>query len=145
MKKQIQMSENEMLSDLAMSLGRPGRKDIKQILVVDDEPRIREVYQSIFKMLGFKVFTAANAPDACVLLAAEEIDIIILDINLDQHIRPALFRVIRHFCKKSKIIISSVYPINEQMKIFENADGYFDKSDNNEVLVRMVGGFYKNA
>jgi len=112
--------------------------EIKQILIIDDESRIREIYRMIFGMIGFKVFTASNAPDACVILSAEEIDIIILDINLGKPARPVLFQVIRRFCKKARIIISSVTPVREQMGIFDNADGYFDKSDNNEVLVRMV-------
>ena len=141
MKTSIETLEDKKQNDAEISWSWGGNKGIKQILVVDDETRIREIYQSIFKMMGFKVFTTANTTDTCIVLAAEEIDVVILDINLNEPNRGVLYRLIRTFCKKAKVIVSSVYPINEQMERLENADGYFDKSDNKEVLIKMVCSF----
>ncbi len=144
MKTQTETLDDKKQNDIEISWSWGGTKGIKQILVVDDEARIREIYQSIFKMLGYKVFTTANTTDACIVLAAEEIDIVILDINLHEHNRGVIYRLIRTFCKNAKVVVSSVYPIDEQMARFENADGYFDKSDNKEVLVRMVSSFFQD-
>lgn len=141
MKAQIETLEDKKQNDSEMSWSWGGKKGVKQLLVVDDEARIRDIYRSIFMMMGFKVFTTANSTDTCIVLAAEEIDIVILDINLHEPNRDVLYRLIRTFCKKAKVIVSSVYPIDEQMERLENADGYFDKSDDKDVLIKMVCSF----
>jgi hypothetical protein len=44
----------------------------------------------------------------------------------------------RTFHKNIKIIVSSVYPIDEQRERIKNADGYFDKSDGKDVLLSIA-------
>ena len=141
MRAQIDAWEDKKQEELGISWSWGGNKGIKQILVVDDEVRIRTIYQNIFKMMEFKVFTTANTTDTCIVLAAEEIDVVILDINLREPNRGVLYPLIRTFCKKAKVIVASVYPVNEQMERIKDADGYFDKADDKDVLVKMVSSF----
>jgi two-component system, OmpR family, response regulator len=54
----------------------------KHILVVDDEPHIREVVQYALEREGSKVTLAANATDAARALSTQSIDLIVLDIML---------------------------------------------------------------
>jgi two-component system, OmpR family, response regulator len=54
----------------------------KQILVVDDEPRIREVLQYALEREGCKVHVAQNAKEATLALERQSIDLIVLDIML---------------------------------------------------------------
>jgi two-component system, OmpR family, response regulator len=54
----------------------------KQILVVDDEPRIREVVQYALEREGCKVTLAENAKQAARALEQQTPDLIILDIML---------------------------------------------------------------
>lgn len=54
----------------------------KHILVVDDEPHIREVVQYALTREGSKVTLASNARDAARALSSEAIDLIVLDIML---------------------------------------------------------------
>lgn len=54
----------------------------KQILVVDDEPRIREVVQYALEREGCKVHLAENAKQAARALEQQTLDLIILDIML---------------------------------------------------------------
>jgi two-component system, OmpR family, response regulator len=54
----------------------------KRILVVDDEPRIREVVQYALEREGCQVRLAANAAEAAVTLQSDDVDLIVLDIML---------------------------------------------------------------
>ena len=37
-----------------------------------------------------------------------------------------------------KVIVTSVYPLEEQRERIRNADAYFDKSDSHDVLLKLV-------
>ena len=145
MKNQMELTNDKKQKDAEMGWSSVKAKGLKQILLVDDEVRFRILYKNIFKAIGFKVFTAANSSDACVLLTDEDIDLIILDINIAQEDGSVLFRVMRAYRKNIRVIVSSVYPIDEQQKKIQDADGYFDKSDNKEVLAMMVCSFLEDS
>ncbi|MDD5595430.1 MAG: response regulator [Candidatus Omnitrophica bacterium] len=54
----------------------------KEILVVDDEPDIRDVGTVRLKHLGYKVVSAVDAEEALVLLEKNIPDLILLDLLL---------------------------------------------------------------
>jgi two-component system OmpR family response regulator len=53
-----------------------------RILVVDDDPGIREVLSDYLGHHGYEVFTAASAPEMDRSLAAHSIDLIVLDLMM---------------------------------------------------------------
>src|SRR5215471_4596988 len=55
---------------------------IPQVLVVDDEPNIRELVQVALKFHGCSVTTAANGKDALRQAEANQPDLIVLDVML---------------------------------------------------------------
>ena len=52
------------------------------MLVVEDEPTVRVLAESIIEALGYVILSAANAREAITLLEQEHIDILFTDINL---------------------------------------------------------------
>ena len=69
----------------ARGLGRmkPKREKPTTVLVVEDEPTVRVLAESIIEALGYVILSAANAREAIALLEQEEhIDILFTDINL---------------------------------------------------------------
>ncbi len=52
------------------------------ILVADDQPNIRRLYQHTLEKNGYRVFTAENGEDALSVLEAEHIDLVILDVMM---------------------------------------------------------------
>jgi CheY-like chemotaxis protein len=110
----------------------------KRMLVIDDEVRIREMYRQILYPMGYGVVTAGNAVDAYNLLVRNKFDIVLLDIKMAEVDGSILFEKIRAFDKDIKVIVSSVYSMNEQKERVKNADGYFDKSDDKDVLVSLI-------
>jgi CheY-like chemotaxis protein len=52
------------------------------VLVVDDEPEIREIAEAILSMAGYRVLTAANGQEAIQIIAAKPVDLLFTDIRL---------------------------------------------------------------
>jgi len=110
----------------------------RRMLVIDDERPIMYAYQRIFSKEGFDVLIASNAIVANELLVREKIDIVLLDINMPEVDGTILFELIRAFHRNIKVVVSSVYPIDEQKEKIKDADAYFDKSDGKEVLLKII-------
>ena len=53
----------------------------KRILVVDDQPDVREALRLLLKGAGYSVQTAASPGDALAAVASWDFDLIILDMN----------------------------------------------------------------
>jgi len=53
-----------------------------KILVVDDEPNIRETISDILKDTGYEVVTVADGDQACQVVGKEDFDTVILDVML---------------------------------------------------------------
>jgi two-component system OmpR family response regulator len=80
MKQQRQESsyQTAMIAMTAMTEGDP----IPKVLVVDDEPNIRELVQVALKFHGCAVTTSATGMDALALAASADPDLIVLDVML---------------------------------------------------------------
>lgn len=72
------MKQESTYQTAAMTEGDP----IPKVLVVDDEPNIRELVQVALKFHGCAVTTSATGTDALALAAAAKPDLIVLDVVL---------------------------------------------------------------
>ena len=64
---------------------KPRRAKPTTVLVVEDEPTVRVLAESIIEALGYVILSAANAREAIALLEQEEhVDILFTDINLPE-------------------------------------------------------------
>ena len=55
---------------------------MKTVLIVDDEPRIRELYRDIIEEGGYQAFEAEGANTALLILKTHEVDLVILDVRM---------------------------------------------------------------
>lgn len=53
-----------------------------RILLADDEPAVRRLYQQMLEGNGFEVASAVDGQDALEKLLAEPFDLLILDLNM---------------------------------------------------------------
>jgi len=61
----------------------PKNAESTTVLVVEDEPTVRALAESVIEGLGYTILSAANAREAIALLEQDEsIDILFTDINL---------------------------------------------------------------
>ena len=54
----------------------------KTIMVVDDEPDIRETVRTVLEKNGYKVVTAVNGNDCLKKLPKQKVDLILMDIMM---------------------------------------------------------------
>ncbi len=56
----------------------------RQILVVDDEPKMRRVLEIMLQKMGHRVFSAGNGREALTAFAANTIDLVIADLRMPE-------------------------------------------------------------
>ena len=115
--------------------------DKKKIVVVDDHAMFRKglcMLVNLFSQYEI-LFDAEHGKDLIAKINEDHLpDIVLLDINMPEVDGAILFELIRAFHKNVKVIVSSVYHIDEQKEKIKDADGYFDKSDGKDVLISLV-------
>ncbi len=109
-----------------------------KILIVEDEGNVRRVYAELLKNEGFEVFEAEDAIRATEILTNKNIDIALLDIRLPRVYGSMLFDIMQKFHKKVKVIVASVYSVDEQKLIIKDAADYYDKSQGLDLLLEKI-------
>lgn len=111
---------------------------MKTILIVDDQERIRQLYKLIFTKEGYLVLEADNADKANEIIKKVNIDLMLLDIKMPEINGTILYEIIKVFHKGIKVIVSSVYPLDDQKNLIKGAADYYDKSEGIKVLKDKV-------
>ena len=118
---------------------------MKTILVVDDEERIRRMLSLMLRRKGFHVIKVNDAIAAHQLLReGQKVDLVLLDINLPEIQGDTLNEILQSFHYKTRVIVCSVLPIEEQSKRIPNALDYYDKSESFSVLMHKIEMVFKN-
>jgi len=83
----------------------------RTILLVEDEPFVREATHSILESAGFKVVSAGDADTAIKLYEASPrlIDLVMTDMVLPGRTGQQLCEELRHRCPDLKILLTSGY------------------------------------
>ena len=111
---------------------------MKRILIIDDERRIGQSYTALLSEEGFEVRHAASAQEATNLLIREHFDLVLLDINMPGVDGKVMYEVVREYDRNMKVIVSSVYPIEEQVQSILGACAYHNKSQGVDILVAKI-------
>lgn len=111
---------------------------MKKIVIVDDEEKIRKIYNNLLTAEGFQVIEATDAVGANEILKRDNVNLVLLDIKMPQVEGDVMYEIIQSFHKKVKVIVASVYPLDEQKRIITGAADYYDKSQGTEVLLAKV-------
>jgi two-component system, OmpR family, response regulator VanR len=61
-------------------MGAPPRNGSPTILVVDDDPELRELLDVLLADEGYRVLLAAHGSEALNLATSEDVDLIVLDL-----------------------------------------------------------------
>lgn len=88
--------------------------DGRLILVVDDEPMLRDVAKAMLKLIGFEVITASNGKECLEIYdqRGHEISAILLDMMMPQMNGEETFRALRERNPAVRVLLCSGY--NEQ-------------------------------
>jgi signal transduction histidine kinase/CheY-like chemotaxis protein len=97
------------------SMGPMLRPEPATILVVDDEPQIREVICAMLSDRGYVVKSADGAKTALTLLKSEAIDLICTDLVMPDMSGSKLIEEIKRTRPNTPIIVCSAYGIDEEV------------------------------
>ena len=112
---------------------------MQKILVVDDDKNIRDIYKRLLDFEHYQVLEAKDWEAATSLVAGQkDIDLILLDINMPVVDGTALYDVIRLYDSHIKIIVTSVYSLEDQKRLISKADDYYDKSCGTDILIGKI-------
>ena len=116
----------------------------KTVMIADDEQRIRKLISDFLQREGYTVVEADNGQSALTLLAAEKIDLVILDVMMPE---PDGLTVCREIRKKSSVPIIMLTARSEEMDqlfAFElGADEYVTKPFSPKVLTARVNALFR--
>jgi two-component system, response regulator, stage 0 sporulation protein F len=113
-------------------------KDVKKILVVDDEESIRLLYQEELEEQGYTVILAGNADEALEQFSAAQPDLVILDIKMPGRSGIEVLQIIREQSRNVPVILSTAYGEYKQDLQTWASDAYIVKSANVDKLINKV-------
>ena len=86
---------------------------VKPILIVDDEPIVRESLRDWLEDVGYKVVTAETGEQALELIMTRDFSVIILDIRLPGRTGITVLREVKEKKPDIKAIIITAYPSSD--------------------------------
>jgi two-component system alkaline phosphatase synthesis response regulator PhoP len=125
-----------------------------KILVVDDDPDIREVLTMILESQGYQIVAASDGIECLAMLKAENPDLMIVDLLMPKMDGFALLKELQDgrwskFRRVPILILSSVreeasrrrYELETALAF--NVDDYIEKPINPDVLIERVANLLK--
>ena len=107
------------------------------ILIFDDDENIRRTYRELLSSEGYLVRETSEPERAFHILETTPIDLVLLDIRMP--VEGTMLKVVlRAWSAHLKIMIASVYSLDEQRRKIPDADAYFDKSQGIEILLSQI-------
>ncbi len=85
----------------------------KPILIVDDEPIVREAIRDWLKDAGYQVATAESGEEALELIEKQDFSVMVLDIRMPGKTGITVLREVKALKPKIKSIIITAYPTAE--------------------------------
>lgn len=118
----------------------------KNILVVDDEPKIREVLFSLLESKGYGVYTAENGKEALAIFEKNNISLVLLDLMLPDISGEEVCALIR---KKSRVPILMLTAKSEESSFINGlsigADHYITKPFSLKALAAQIEAILRRS
>jgi two-component system, OmpR family, alkaline phosphatase synthesis response regulator PhoP len=119
---------------------------MKQILVVDDEPRITDICRDYLERSGFTVTTAANGADALTIARTKQPDLVVLDLGLPRMDGLDVTRALRKYSNVPIIMLTARVEESDKLIGLElGADDYLTKPFSPKELVARVRAVFRRT
>ena len=119
---------------------------MKEILVVDDEPRIAEICRDFLERAGFRVLTAGNGADALTLARTKQPDLVVLDLGLPKVDGLDVARGLRKVSNVPIIMLTARVEEHDKLLGLElGADDYITKPFSPKELVARVRAVFRRT
>ena len=117
------------------------------ILLIDDEPRLRQLLARILQLEGYTVLEAENARIGLKVLEHEEVQLVISDVKLPDKNGIELSAQIKELYPATEIIVLTAYgTISDGVTAIKNgAFDYITKGDDNDRIIPLVSRAVEKA
>jgi DNA-binding response OmpR family regulator len=111
-----------------------------RILIVDDDPVVRQFVDLVLTQQGYKMSSAAASDTALQVLGRESFNLVLLDINMPGMTGFDILRLMRSRPKRPKILMMTAQrdPATIMKAMEQGADGYLAKPFKPQDLVKRV-------
>ena len=117
-----------------------------QILVVDDESRMRKLVKDFLQREGYTVLEAGDGMEAMDIFYEQKIDLVILDVMMPRMDGWQTCREIRRDSKVPIIMLTARAEERDELQGFElGVDEYISKPFSPKILVARVGALLKRT
>jgi two-component system response regulator CpxR len=118
---------------------KPSTTQTSTILIVEDEPLLRDAIAEILKFSGFNVFTAENGKAALEVLAHHSVDLVLSDIKMPVMNGVELLKNIKRLYSNPKVMFFSAFSdLTYQDAIEMGACDLLPKPVRLEILVEKI-------
>ncbi len=122
----------------------------RSLLVVDDEPSIREITRLVLESAGYRVCCAADGREAMKLLAEQLFDLVITDMLMPGSDGLELLSVVKHSRANTRVLVMSgggMIGMSDYLKVAKKlgAHGVLEKPFSAECLLASVAELLKQA
>ena len=115
---------------------------MKPVLIVDDEPIVRESIRDWLQDAGYEVYTAESGEEALSLIEKQDFSVIVIDVRLPGKTGIKVLTEVKQQKPKIKSIVITAYPSAEMaaeaMKL--GAVDYLIKPVNPDDLEKLIQG-----
>ena len=120
---------------------------MEKILVVDDDRSVRNAMKSLLEAEGFSVAQARNGEEALRMFAENRPDLVLLDVMMPGMNGIQTCGEMRKSDPLAPIIFLTAVPSDTtKVRAFgAGADGYFEKSENPDILVAQIRSALRKA
>jgi len=119
---------------------------MKEILVVDDEPRIADICRDYLQRAGFKVVTASNGADALAIARTKHPDLIVLDLGLPKMDGLDVTKALRKYSNVPIVMLTArVEEADKLIGLELGADDYLTKPFSPRELVARVRAVFRRT
>ena len=117
---------------------------MKRILVVEDEPEIRDLLNNYLSHEGFEVSTAQDGVEAISVFAKKEYDLVLLDIMIPKIDGFGVCEVIKKQSDVPVMFLSALNDDKSQIKGYDlMADDYVTKPFSMPILIRKINALLR--
>ncbi len=111
---------------------------MKKVLIVDDEPHLRLLYETDLRRAGFETMTAANAEQGLEYVETMQPDLVVLDIRMAGMDGVEALQRILDRDNTIPVVLNTAYSSYRENFLTWAADAYVTKSSDTTELVQTV-------